>query len=113
MGASYSFLPLLRLQDYPSTCSFATAKAGLAGLARTVAAENAELGITASVVAPSETPGASVRLPGDGANPRGEADLASVADACAFFSSQEFARVTGQILLAGAVNAADGEPVIH
>jgi NAD(P)-dependent dehydrogenase (short-subunit alcohol dehydrogenase family) len=96
----------------PEYLSFATSKAGLVGLARTVAAENAELGITANVVVPDSAPETTTLPPDRDPKLQEDAELAEdVADACAFFSSQESARVTGQILIVGAGNALDREVV--
>ncbi|QTJ67331.1 SDR family oxidoreductase [Rhodococcus sp. ZPP] len=99
-------------QGMPAQVSYSTAKAGLLGLVKTVAAENVALGITANAVLPGMTASSGIlSMPQDiqdawlASMPNGFVDPADIADAVAFFASPTARSVTGQFLT---VDAGDG-----
>ncbi|MFD9667791.1 SDR family oxidoreductase [Rhodococcus sp. NPDC059968] len=99
-------------QGMPAQVSYSTTKAGLLGLAKTVAAENVALGITANAVLPGMTASSGIlSMPQDiqdawlASMPNGFVDPADIADAVAFFASPTARSVTGQFLT---VDAGDG-----
>jgi len=90
----------------PAQIAYATSKAGLLGLMRTVAAENVALGITANAVLPGMTASSGILgMPQDiidawvATMPMGElVQPEDIAEAVAFFASPAARRVTGQAL---------------
>jgi acetoacetyl-CoA reductase len=93
------------LTGLPAQISYTTSKAGLFGLAKTVATENAELGITANVVLPGMTTSSGlmamppeILAAWEQSVPAGFVEPEDIADAVAFFCSEEAGRVTGQLL---------------
>lgn len=89
----------------PEQVSYATSKAGLLGMVRTVAAETVTRGITANAVLPGMTASAGVlTMPADvlatwrESMPAGMVDPDDIADAVAFFASPTARSVTGQFL---------------
>ena len=90
----------------PGHVAYATSKAALRGMSRTVAAEGVALGITANVVIPGMTASSGVlALPQEvrdawlATMPMGEfAQPEDVAEAVAFFASPAARRITGQEL---------------
>jgi NAD(P)-dependent dehydrogenase (short-subunit alcohol dehydrogenase family) len=97
----------------PAQLSYSTAKAGLLGFMRTIAAENADRGITANAVLPGMTASSEMLsvapeiLDGWRASlPMGElVRTEDIADAVAFFASPSASSVTGQELT---VDGGDG-----
>lgn len=92
-------------QGMPAQISYATTKAGLIGMVKTVAAENVRKGITANAVLPGMTASSGVlSMPREvqdtwlGRLPNGFIDPADIADGVAFFSSPAARMVTGQLL---------------
>jgi NAD(P)-dependent dehydrogenase (short-subunit alcohol dehydrogenase family) len=94
------------IHGLPAQVAYSASKAGLLGMMRTVAAENAALGITANAVLPGMTASAGMlAMPEDVKSawletiPMGEfIHTEDIADAVAFFASPTAARVTGQQL---------------
>lgn len=93
------------LTGLPAQIGYTTSKAGVFGLAKTVATENAELGITANVVLPGVTTSSGLMsMPPEilqaweATVPAGFVEPADIADAVAFFASEEAGRITGQLL---------------
>lgn len=90
----------------PAQIGYSTSKAGLLGMMRTLAAENAALGITANAVLPGMTASSGMMaMPEEIRNawlermPMGEfVAVEDIADAVAFFASATAGRVTGQQL---------------
>lgn len=90
----------------PGQLGYATSKAGLLGMSKTVAAENVGNGITSNVVIPGMTASSGVlSMPKEildawvGAMPMGElARPEDIAEAVAFFASEAAGRVSGQEL---------------
>jgi NAD(P)-dependent dehydrogenase (short-subunit alcohol dehydrogenase family) len=90
----------------PAQVGYATAKAGLLGMMRTIAAENAAHGITANAVLPGMTSSSGIRaMPPEIQDawlqrmPMGAfVGTEDIADAVAFFASTAAGRVTGQAL---------------
>ena len=97
----------------PAQASYSTTKAGLLGLTKTVAAENAALGITANVVLPGMTASsAMLSMPQEVKDawlegmPMGEfVSPNDIAEAVAFFARPAAARITGQELTVDAGRA--------
>jgi NAD(P)-dependent dehydrogenase (short-subunit alcohol dehydrogenase family) len=92
-------------QGMPAQVSYATSKAGLLGLVRTVAAENVGAGVTANAVLPGMTASSGVlAMPQDIQNawlrsmPNGFVDPADIANGVAFFASPSAGMITGQEL---------------
>jgi NAD(P)-dependent dehydrogenase (short-subunit alcohol dehydrogenase family) len=93
------------LTGLPGQIAYTTSKAGLFGLARTVAAENVTLGITANVILPGMTTSSGVlSMPKEildawaATVPAGFVHPDDIADAVAFFASEEAGMITGQLL---------------
>lgn len=94
------------LTGYPNMTHIATAKTGTHGFAKALAAEVARYGITVNVVAPGlvDTPILVNMTEAELANftkqiPIGRIGKADeIAEACAYFASEQAAYVTGQIL---------------
>jgi len=89
----------------PAQVSYATSKAGLIGMARTVAAENTNKGITANLVLPGMTASTGIlSMPQDIQDawletlPQGFVAPEDIANAVAFFASESAGMVTGQLL---------------
>jgi acetoacetyl-CoA reductase len=90
----------------PAQIAYATTKSGLLGFMRTVAAENAELGITCNAVLPGMTASSGILgMPQDIIDawietmPMGSlVQPTDIAEAVAFFSGEATGRVTGQAL---------------
>ena len=92
-------------QGMPAQVSYATTKAGLIGMVKTVAAENVRKGITANAVLPGMTASSGVlSMPSEvqdawlGRLSNGFVDPADIADGVAFFASPSAGMVTGQLL---------------
>jgi NAD(P)-dependent dehydrogenase (short-subunit alcohol dehydrogenase family) len=92
-------------QGMPAQVSYATSKAGLIGMVRTVAAENVRAGITANCVLPGMTASSGILgMPEEIRNawleslPNGFVHPADIANAVAFFASAASGLVTGQLL---------------
>ncbi len=99
-------------QGMPAQVSYATSKAGLIGMTKTVAAENAGAGVTANCVLPGMTASSGILgMPEPikdawlDSLPSGFVDPADIANAVAFFASPESGMVTGQLLT---VDGGDG-----
>lgn len=90
----------------PAQIAYATSKAGLLGFMRTVAAENAPLGITCNAVLPGMTASSGILgMPQDiidawvATMPMGSlVEPSDIAEAVAFFCGAAAGRVTGQAL---------------
>lgn len=96
----------------PAQVSYATTKAGLLGMVRTVAAENAELDITANAVLPGMTSSSGILAMPDeiqdawrASMPRGFVAPADIAHAVAFLADERSGMITGQMLT---VDGGDG-----
>lgn len=92
-------------QGMPAQVSYATSKAGLLGLMKTVAAENVTRGVTANAVLPGMTASSGILgMPEEIKEawlqtlPSGFIAPADIADAVAFFASPAARMVTGQVL---------------
>lgn len=92
-------------QGMPAQVSYATSKAGLIGMVKTVAAENVRTGVTANCVLPGMTGSSGILgMPDEVKNawldslPNGFVDPADIANGVAFFASQSSGMVTGQLL---------------
>lgn len=92
-------------QGMPAQVSYATTKAGLIGMVKTVAAETVRKGITANAVLPGLTASSGVlSMPPEvqdawlGRLPNGFVDPTDIADGVAFFASPSAGMVTGQLL---------------
>lgn len=93
------------IQGMPAQVSYATSKAGLIGMARTVAAENSTKGITANLVLPGMTASSGIlSMPQEIQDawletlPQGFVAPEDIANAVAFFASESAGMVTGQLL---------------
>jgi len=90
----------------PAQIAYSTSKAGLLGFMRTVAAENAALGVTCNAVLPGMTASSGILgMPKDIVDawvdtmPMGSlVEPADIAEAVAFFCGEAAGRVTGQAL---------------
>jgi NAD(P)-dependent dehydrogenase (short-subunit alcohol dehydrogenase family) len=96
----------------PAQVSYATSKAGLIGMVKTVAAENVRTGVTANCVLPGMTASSGILgMPDDIKDawldtlPGGFAHPDDIANAVAFFASPASGLVTGQLLT---VDGGDG-----
>jgi NAD(P)-dependent dehydrogenase (short-subunit alcohol dehydrogenase family) len=92
-------------QGMPAQVSYATTKAGLIGMMKTVAAENVRHGVTANCVLPGMTASSGILgMPEDIKDawldtlPNGFVDPADIANGVAFFASESSGMVTGQLL---------------
>ena len=92
-------------QGMPAQVSYATSKAGLIGMVKTVAAENVRTGVTANCVLPGMTASSGILgMPEDikdawlASLPNGFVDPADIANGVAFFASPRSGMVTGQLL---------------
>ncbi|MGY0541426.1 SDR family oxidoreductase [Nocardioides sp. YJ-D4] len=92
-------------QGMPAQVSYATSKAGLIGMAKTVAAENVSTGVTCNVVLPGMTGSSGILAMPDEIKeawleslPNGFVDPADIANGVAFFASPSSGMVTGQLL---------------
>jgi NAD(P)-dependent dehydrogenase (short-subunit alcohol dehydrogenase family) len=92
-------------QGMPAQVSYATTKAGLIGMVKTVAAENVRTGVTANAVLPGMTGSSGIRsMPQDIQDawleslPNGFVDPSDIASGVAFFASPGSGMVTGQLL---------------
>jgi NAD(P)-dependent dehydrogenase (short-subunit alcohol dehydrogenase family) len=92
-------------QGMPAQVSYATSKAGLIGMVKTVAAENVGNGITANCVLPGMTASSGILgMPDEikdawlATLPNGFVDPADIANGVAFFASPSSGMVTGQLL---------------
>ena len=92
-------------QGMPAQVSYATSKAGLIGMVKTVAAENVRTGVTANCVLPGMTASSGILgMPEDikdawlASLPNGFVDPADIANGVAFFASPASGMVTGQLL---------------
>src|SRR5690625_347712 len=93
------------IQGMPAQVSYATSKAGLIGMARTVAAENSTKGITANLVLPGMTASSGIlSMPQEIQDawletlPQGFVSPEDIANPVAFFASERAGMVTGQLL---------------
>jgi acetoacetyl-CoA reductase len=94
------------IHGMPAQISYSTSKAGLLGFAKTIAAENVALGITANVVLPGMTASSGILgMPQEIVDawvetmPMGElVQTEDIAEAVAFFARPAAGRVTGQEL---------------
>ncbi|MCW2816135.1 MAG: Oxidoreductase [Nocardioides sp.] len=92
-------------QGMPAQVSYATSKAGLIGMARTVAAENVTRGITVNCVLPGMTASSGILgMPEEIREawletlPQGFVDPDDIANAVSFFAAESSGMVTGQLL---------------
>jgi NAD(P)-dependent dehydrogenase (short-subunit alcohol dehydrogenase family) len=92
-------------QGMPAQVSYSTSKAGLIGMARTIAAENVTRGITANCVLPGMTASSGIlAMPEEVREawletlPQGFLDPADIANGVSFFASEASGMVTGQLL---------------
>jgi NAD(P)-dependent dehydrogenase (short-subunit alcohol dehydrogenase family) len=92
-------------QGMPAQVSYATSKAGLIGMVKTVAAENVGTGVTANCVLPGMTASSGILgMPEEIKNawlqtlPNGFVDPSDIANGVAFFASPSSSMVTGQLL---------------
>jgi NAD(P)-dependent dehydrogenase (short-subunit alcohol dehydrogenase family) len=92
-------------QGMPAQVSYATTKAGLIGMVKTVAAENVGHGITANCVLPGMTASSGILgMPEEIKDawldtlPNGFVDPVDIANGVAFFASPSSGMVTGQLL---------------
>lgn len=92
-------------QGMPAQVSYATSKAGLIGMVKTVAAENVRTGVTANCVLPGMTASSGILgMPDDikdawlDSLPNGFVDPSDIANGVAFFASETSGLVTGQLL---------------
>lgn len=92
-------------QGMPAQVSYATSKAGLIGMVKTVAAENVRTGVTANCVLPGMTASSGILgMPEEiksawlDSLPNGFVDPADIANGVSFFASPESGMVTGQLL---------------
>jgi NAD(P)-dependent dehydrogenase (short-subunit alcohol dehydrogenase family) len=92
-------------QGMPAQVSYATTKAGLIGMVKTVAAENVRLGVTANCVLPGMTASSGILgMPDEIKDawldtlPNGFVNPADIANGVAFFASEVSGMVTGQLL---------------
>ena len=92
-------------QGMPAQVSYATSKAGLIGMVKTVAAENVTTGVTANCVLPGMTASSGILgMPDEikdawlGSLPNGFVDPADIANGVSFFASPHSGMVTGQLL---------------
>jgi NAD(P)-dependent dehydrogenase (short-subunit alcohol dehydrogenase family) len=91
----------------PAQVAYSASKAGLLGMVKTIAAENAALGITANAILPGLVASAGVlQMPQeiidvwlDAIPTHRMVSTAEIADAAAFFTSPAAGSVTGQELL--------------
>jgi NAD(P)-dependent dehydrogenase (short-subunit alcohol dehydrogenase family) len=92
-------------QGMPAQVSYATTKAGLIGMVKTVAAENVSTGVTANCVLPGMTASSGILgMPEDikdawlDSLPNGFVDPDDIANGVSFFASPTSGMVTGQLL---------------
>jgi NAD(P)-dependent dehydrogenase (short-subunit alcohol dehydrogenase family) len=92
-------------QGMPAQVSYATSKAGLIGMVKTVAAENVRTGVTANCVLPGMTASSGILgMPEEIKNawldslPNGFVAPSDIANGVAFFASPSSGMVTGQLL---------------
>lgn len=92
-------------QGMPAQVSYATSKAGLIGMVKTVAAENVRTGVTANCVLPGMTASSGILgMPEEikdawlDSLPNGFVDPADIANGVSFFASPSSGMVTGQLL---------------
>lgn len=92
-------------QGMPAQVSYATSKAGLIGMVKTVAAENVHTGVTANCVLPGMTASSGILgMPDEIKNawleslPNGFVDPADIANGVSFFASPASGMVTGQLI---------------
>ncbi len=92
-------------QGMPAQVSYATTKAGLIGMVKTVAAENVRTGVTANCVLPGMTGSSGILSMPDEIKdawldslPNGFVDPADIANGVAFFAAETSGMVTGQLL---------------
>lgn len=93
------------VQGMPAQVSYSASKAGLIGMVRTVAAENAGRGVTANLVLPGMTASSGIlSMPQPIQDawlrtlPEGFVAPADIANGVAFFASEASGMVTGQLL---------------
>src|SRR5699024_7364263 len=93
------------VQGMPAQVSYATSKAGLIGMARTVAAENSDKNITANLILPGMTSSSGILAMPENIKdawlqtlPQGFVDPADIANGVSFFASEKSGMVTGQLL---------------
>ncbi|KRB76161.1 oxidoreductase [Nocardioides sp. Root190] len=92
-------------QGMPAQVSYATTKAGLIGMVKTVAAENVRTGVTANCVLPGMTASSGILgMPDDVKEawleslPNGFVAPDDIANGVAFFASETSGMVTGQLM---------------
>ncbi len=92
-------------QGMPAQVSYATSKAGLIGMVKTVAAENVRNGVTANCVLPGMTASSGILAMPEpikdawlDSMPNGFVDPDDIANGVAFFASETSGMVTGQLL---------------
>jgi len=92
-------------QGMPAQVSYATTKAGLIGMVKTVAAENVRTGVTANLVLPGMTASSGILgMPQEiqdawlATLPNGFVDPADIANGVAFLAAEASGMVTGQLL---------------